>query len=222
MKILDIIYNNNLDELKTLIADGLDVNENFMFSWNDVASFELKYDHMTSEEFDSLKDMIGDELWYEILEKCSLLSIVVGIGAEYDIDVFNMASFLIEEGADLSDSYNLLISALESPVLVDLLLTAGVDPNAQDEYGDTALHDAIMYEVVETVELLANVTDLTIANNYGQTPLSLAYGQEIFSDIFSSYYDSYYIDDASLASSDYEHNDNNELLLLTETSSFDI
>mmetsp|Transcript_21620 Transcript_21620/g.71579 ORF Transcript_21620/g.71579 Transcript_21620/m.71579 type:complete len:88 (+) Transcript_21620:482-745(+) len=59
--------------------------------------------------------------------------------------------------------------------IVELLLSEGVDVNARDKEGNTALHLA-MYEQQEEscVSLIRAGASTTIKNNEGETPLALA------------------------------------------------
>lgn len=50
-----------------------------------------------------------------------------------------------------------------------------LDPNAQDFYGDTAMHDAARFGHTSIVEtLLAARASVCVRNNRGQTPLNIA------------------------------------------------
>ena len=55
-----------------------------------------------------------------------------------------------------------------------LLLSVTRDKNKQNEDGNTALHWAVEDGKTEAVRLLAPVTDLTIRNKRGETPLDIA------------------------------------------------
>lgn len=59
--------------------------------------------------------------------------------------------------------------------LAHIILDFGVDINAADRRGDTALHDAVRKNFPSVVEFLAaRGANLNMANARGQTPLELA------------------------------------------------
>lgn len=65
---------------------------------------------------------------------------------------------------------------MEQPEIIQALVDKGVDVDAQDSYGNTALHLAVIYSLPDMYELLADKhgADERIANNDGLSPLSLA------------------------------------------------
>mmetsp|Transcript_27053 Transcript_27053/g.92341 ORF Transcript_27053/g.92341 Transcript_27053/m.92341 type:complete len:416 (-) Transcript_27053:89-1336(-) len=60
--------------------------------------------------------------------------------------------------------------------IIDFLLgSCKLDPNAQDVYGDTALHDAARFGHLQTCEvILRHKPNLALANELGQTPHAVA------------------------------------------------
>ncbi|MBR5879374.1 MAG: ankyrin repeat domain-containing protein, partial [Akkermansia sp.] len=59
--------------------------------------------------------------------------------------------------------------------MVAALLKHGADINAQDEDGDTVLHDAVIANEPEIVQMLLEAgADVSIRNEEGQTPEDIA------------------------------------------------
>lgn len=67
--------------------------------------------------------------------------------------------------------------AKKNPQMVDLLIKYGTEVNAQNEWGDTPLHDAVTYEYTDIIKLLyQNGADVdNIKNNKGETAADLAH-----------------------------------------------
>ena len=93
---------------------------------------------------------------------------------EYDLP--DLALKLLNRGARLDLPYvggsNLLIEAVTAEASEDLiyiLLKAGMDPNASNNYGDTALHWSMSPDI--TARLIEAGGDVNATNNVGNTPL---------------------------------------------------
>lgn len=67
--------------------------------------------------------------------------------------------------------------------LVSLLIYFGLDAAKQDKHGQTALHIACIDGNMATVKLVADLVDLNIRDNNGNTPMSIAKGRK-FEDIY--------------------------------------
>ena len=68
-----------------------------------------------------------------------------------------------------------LLGTLHHPDKVKALIEAGHDVNAKNDSGDTSLHIASVWGLVNTVKLLVdNGADINIEDMFGRTPLCLA------------------------------------------------
>ena len=93
---------------------------------------------------------------------------------EYDLP--DLALKLLNRGARLDLPYvggsNLLIEAVGAEASADMiyiLLRAGMDPNASDNYGETALHWSLAPDITE--RLIDAGGDANATNDVGNTPL---------------------------------------------------
>lgn len=91
-------------------------------------------------------------------------------------DVFNK---LIEQGANIHHIDNngkpILLITQKYPSMIQILVDKGVDINAQDKLGWTALHSAIWSNKIKSVELLFKLgADVGMKTTTGDTAMSLA------------------------------------------------
>jgi ankyrin repeat protein len=95
-----------------------------------------------------------------------------------DLDIVRA---LLAAGANIhakdNESLNLLSSVMnESVEMLRFFLEHGVDPNNEDDEGNTPLHIACQYYAAATVECLLQFGATTVekANHYGDTPVDVA------------------------------------------------
>lgn len=113
----------------------------------------------------------------------------VNLNARYDGEsLFHFANneqviaYLVAQGADINAENKKGLTALQEVLykglftLATFLLKYGADPTIQNEFGDTALHSAVIKKAPrETIAMIVNkITNLEIANADGNTPLALA------------------------------------------------
>ena len=63
----------------------------------------------------------------------------------------------------------------EDNVRVKQLLENGYNVNSKDQYGNTALHEAVRHNYVPIIKLLLKYgANINVKNKFGETPLSLS------------------------------------------------
>lgn len=87
--------------------------------------------------------------------------------------VLSFSSFCFAE----SDAEIVIAARSGSYAQIERLIKQGVDVNAKDQYGNTALHFSVFNEDMEQVKLLIEAgADTTAKNSNGDTPLDIARG----------------------------------------------
>lgn len=86
---------------------------------------------------------------------------------------------LVASGTDVfvrdDDGGTMVHCTSNQPDLLRFMIAQGIDVNAQEHDGKTALHWAVLYDVMESVRILAeNGADPTIRDEDGQTPIDIA------------------------------------------------
>ncbi|KAJ7361103.1 ankyrin repeat-containing domain protein [Mycena albidolilacea] len=127
-------------------------------------------------------------------ENLELVQFLLASGADPDLgaqqygtsSLFSAAGLdivraLLAAGANLhakdNESQNVLSSAMDKSVeMLRFFLEHGVDPNNEDDDGNTPLHIACHYHAAATVECLLQFGATTVekANHYGDTPVDVA------------------------------------------------
>jgi ankyrin repeat protein len=108
------------------------------------------------------------------------LVMVIQSGSYNEEEVIEAVNYLLGRGADPhlvgKSGYSPLIAAAKrgNVELVKMFLDLGLDPNHQNSYGETALHEAVCNreDDVEVVKLLLDRgADIRIKDKHGETPL---------------------------------------------------
>lgn len=94
----------------------------------------------------------------------------------------DVIKYLVEQGVPIDTENTKGVTALQQAIysaqfsIANLLLKYGADPNIQNDFGDRALHSALIKKApVQTVELIVSkMTSLDSANDDGNTPLALS------------------------------------------------
>ena len=98
----------------------------------------------------------------------------------------DIALLLLENGAIGYGSKELLLAAIQGHVgLLDWLLDHGVDPLGADNYHNTPLHFAAVFDQLEVAKRLVSTDTLAALNAFGETPLDMAGGDTL--DLFESH-----------------------------------
>lgn len=176
------IFEDNIDEVKRLIKDGVDVNEKYDWSvWHDITAL---YSAVMWNRAEICKVLIdaGADVNVKYTGGYTILHVAARYGGNTAI-----TKLLIANGSDVNakctglgedkDVTPLHAAASKGTVAVaEVLIKNGAEVNARAPYrGYTPLHLAIGNGHKAVAELLiANKAEVNAKTKYGETPLDLA------------------------------------------------
>lgn len=199
IRILHMIQNNDFESYASLIekVEGLGILEHIVEKTNDSddASFINIACGMCIDGVPDIKIIeslfwMGVDFEHTNINCATPLILLVGLFYNYESillipNLVDILSFMLgvvgvdPNIKDVSGQFALLRASLlfGRYAMVKELLFYGADPNMQDNYGDTAFHNAVRSPYLSWVKtvriLLKNCADPTIRNNKGKTPLHL-------------------------------------------------
>ena len=190
------VINNKLAEADRLIKAG--ANPNYRESdGKPLIKFTLATNQI--EMLKLLLDAGADPNRDKILSFYLGITFVSSDGSFYTRSNPEVVALLIRYGAEVNEiSHNvncaypcfspLTNAAMEGHTqIVELLLTAGANPNLQTENGWTALHEAVKFDQVDLVtQLLAFGAEPNIQDNMGTIALALSDNLEIFNTLLNA------------------------------------
>lgn len=182
MDILLLIYNNDLEGIKTLIRDkNVDLNTK-----NRYGETPLMY-AIQRGSLDIVKLLLDNGVDVNSQNKYTESILMIAIYSSPAYIRTEMVKLLINQGAEVNyqdvRGYTPLIVAVnnttdvfgesyDSLAVINLLIENGADVNIKNKSGDTALMYASMVMSDEVVKLLIkHGADINDINNYGETPL---------------------------------------------------
>ncbi|MCA9934600.1 MAG: ankyrin repeat domain-containing protein [Ardenticatenaceae bacterium] len=181
--VLHAVDGNHIEVVKLLIAYGADVNQT---EWNNKghalfsAAF-YNYPEMVALLLNNGADPQINTNWD---------TGVTPLHGAADNGSIEAIRVLLDSGVNADIQTNTGLTPIMSVIedgwasnkleIFTILLEGGADPNAQDNFGNTALHHAAMRGSVEVIQfLIENGAVLDIENNNGKTALDLAANDEI-------------------------------------------
>ena len=178
----EMVYGNNVTGVQFLLEHGARVNpfENIPGA---LESLNLNDADKAEERLTILKLLIdaGADV-NASLRKTPLLSRLEHSKEGHA----ELALVLLENGAIGYGSKELLLAAIQGHVgLLDWLLDHGVDPLGADNYHNTPLHFAAVFDQLEVAKRLVSTDTLAALNAFGETPIDMAAGDTL--DLFESH-----------------------------------
>lgn len=203
--------NKNEEIIKILIDYGADVNiqddcENTSLHRAVVFDHSIETISLIINSCSNINSQNDDgktPLYYAIeTNNKKIIKLLIDHGADVNINPYNdttlnaaivhmcdqdIIDLFITHGYKLSPNDSLLRCAIyfDNDDIIDLLINNGADVNQQDAYGQTPLHQAILYNknYKVIVILINHGANPNIKNNKGDTPISLALKRKVETDI---------------------------------------
>ena len=168
-----IVNNASIDQIKTLIESGADVNASF-----DDGKTPLMVAIIADRDINIIRTLIDSGADINKQNKECITALMIAASTNKNV---NIARELINAGAKINIESNsglsplMLASAENGPEMVKLLVNAGADINAQNNKGITALMGAVSKSNVENVRTLVDIgADTDIKEKDGYTALDMA------------------------------------------------
>lgn len=168
------LWNNDVQMVKLLIANGADVNQKFKGKDANINCLEIAAQNGSFEIAKLLVDA-GAPFDVKGIKGCTPLRTACRNGRT------DIVIYLVDKGADVDSKAEDMATPLEAAAgkghleIVQMLVEKGANVNHQDKEGDTPLGEAAKYGYVEVVKyLLSKGADVSLKNQQGYTAQDLA------------------------------------------------
>ena len=180
--ILFMVQAGNVSGVEFLLENGANVDPSGP-NQHVLGSLNLNNQNIASENIEILELLIAAGADVNVPSHGQTLLSRLANNGEGHADI---ALLLLENGAIGYGSKELLLAAIQGHVgLLDWLLDHGVDPLGADNYHNTPLHFAAVFDQLEVAKRLVSTDTLAALNAFGETPLDMAGGDTL--DLFESH-----------------------------------
>ena len=171
MNIFEAAENGDIERIKTLLNEGVDINIKNMVGWSPL------FHAIRGNRLDTIKFLLENGIDLEIKSLKGKTALSYAVEESYDINIIKL---LLEKGSDVNTRTNLASTPImlaaryggrskNSLDIIKLLLEWGADINAKDNDGYTALSIAANFisttSSIDTIKILlengANIFEVT-------------------------------------------------------------